>query len=760
MITRFESVPVPQAIGECHAIADALQSALGDVLEPVRFESMRQSLHGYEQLSPQEQADFRAAMGWRKAMFLEDGWLHDQLDAPRPADRAAFAAWSRTQLEPVRQRMARGDGMSSSGAASSADSIVAKTRSRDDLIADAERTCKLDLSGYGALNHWTHKRLPIDWFPDQSRMNKQVVHLAMRFTTFIPLVGGYVANGERKYLDMAYRLIADITWQVPGNVLIRWGIRTHWGIDALDVALRSYNLLELIGNGSGIDQSPGFSDDALMLLWKNTFWCGARGQEFWHPQNHNILFFESSNLAALGFYFPAFKDAKLWRESGQQRMIGGLRGAVLSDGCNVEAAPRYHFIYLREPYLTVKASEDAGIPLVEDFVETARRQGAKMANYWACVGSPTGTIPSLGDSSAMQCRAQLRISAEYYGAPFALAATSDDPTQWPAEKSAYLPQNRLAVMRSGWGPDDLWLVYALRGWHHGHDHRDTTHFELQAGSRQLLLDSGSIDYEANRLRGQETRAHNTLVVDDAIQFDGGTHDIRWYSNEHFDWCEALNVGFPGILHRRAICFLKPDCFVVLDRVTFNGPATRRKFDFHYHLPHDAKLTFDDRIAASNDADQWNIRLDFMGEPDWTLTRTEGFLAVGYLREVVGPVATFSACRDKGFTCVTLIQPTPPHRPPVATAKLIDVRATNGGPGTVIGGADGVGATIEHGTARWTLLWTDTGIGEKQAGELTTDGDLLIQRNDRIYVRRGSYVTQGQNPAPSEALHDQSEHVPD
>ena len=126
--------------------------------------------------------------------------------------------------------------------------------------------------------------------------------------------------------------------------------------------------------------------------------------------NHNILFFESSNLACLAFYFSAFKDAKQWRESGQQRMMGALHGAVLADGCNVEAAPRYHFIYLREPCLMMNASSDSGIPMIDGFAETARRQGAKMADYWARLCSPTGTVPSLvGTTSPVSHQAPLAM---------------------------------------------------------------------------------------------------------------------------------------------------------------------------------------------------------------------------------------------------------------------------------------------------------------------------------------------------------------
>ena len=48
------------------------------------------------------------------------------------------------------------------------------------------------------------------------------------------------------------------------------------------------------------------------------------------------------------------------------------------------------------------------------------------------------------------------------------------------------------------------------------------------------------------------------------------------------------------------------------------------------------------------------------------------------------MALFSSQRDKAFTCVTLVQPLRPEQSAAkATARLVDVRWTNGGPGTVI-----------------------------------------------------------------------------
>lgn len=739
MLTHFEAIPIPETLADCRRIADALESALGEVLPPVRFDTLRATLKNYDQLPAADQADLRAAMGWRQAMFLDDRWLHAEFTGA-PTDRPAFASWAVDQLANLRKRIDRPDGMSNSGTA------LLPPAEAGETIRLADAVMNLDLSGWAKPGYWKCDDA-VDWFVPREKVTPEVVQQALRLNTFVPLVSAFVHTGQRHYLDKAYRLIADLQWEVPGNVIRRLVIRTHWGIDALDVAVRSYHLMEIMANGTRQD---GFTPDQVMFLWKLAFWCGARGLEMWHRYNHNILMFESANLAAMGFYFPAFKASAVWREEAQKRLKGAMFGCVLSDGCNVEAAPRYHTIYLREPYLVMKAIEDTGLPALPGLPEATRTQGARLADYWAKLLSPTGTIPSLGDSSAMFVRAGLMTAAAYYDAPFALSTDPARPEGWPKQTSFYLPANRLAVMRSGWDKDALWLCCALRGWHHGHDHRDCTHFELQAGDRQLLIDSGSIDYTTNRLRGQETRAHNTLVVDGQVQLDGGAHDIRWYSHPHFDWCEALNLGFPGILHRRAVCFLKPDVFVVIDRVAFHGQAGRRKFELYYHFANDMNLTFSERSVQSTDAGRWNVKVDLLADEGWTLSLTRGFWASGFLQETPAPVAVLSSKRETASTVVTLIEPVRPGRSPKASARLAEVRCTDAADGSILTGAAGAGVTV----GQATILWTNPGIGENRCNNINTDGDLLITVGNSVYARNASYA----GPGAFTALHDQSETV--
>lgn len=63
MLTHFEAIPIPETLADCRRIADALESALGEVLPPVRFDTLRATLKNYDQLPAADQADLRAAMG-------------------------------------------------------------------------------------------------------------------------------------------------------------------------------------------------------------------------------------------------------------------------------------------------------------------------------------------------------------------------------------------------------------------------------------------------------------------------------------------------------------------------------------------------------------------------------------------------------------------------------------------------------------------------------------------------------------------------
>ena len=714
----FDFIPLPDTREECARIGAELQGALAGVLPGVRFEAMRDSLGRWDAMTPDEKLAFRRAMGWRRMMFLDDGWLWERIELPAEvagaASRQVFARWTRTQTETALARLAE-DG-------------ALPAKADDAAIEYAERLLKLDLSRAEKAGVWVHQGA-VKWLSGDSGIDDNVVIPALRLYPMVHLTQTFVQTGDERYLRGAVELLSDLTWEIPGNVINRCGgtgCRTHWGIDALDVAVRTEKTMAMaaIGRDAWVDRP-----DACALVWKVLGLCGERGMEFWHKSCHNIVFFEPAALGEMGFCFPCFRNSEAWRLAAQRRLTGALRGALLSDGTNYEGALGYHAAYAFWPQRVVEAARIARIPLDAEFRATYERKRTAALDVWAKVATPARTLPPMGDCWPQSVRDSLQKYGAEFGSPMALAVAADASEKWPEQKSFFLPQLRYAVMRSGWERGAVWCGFNLRGFHYGHDHYDLLHVEVQGGDTRLLPDSGCIDYGANRERSRATCAHNALVIDGRNQGPGLAADLRWHTSPEFDWAEGLSLTHEGVLHRRAVCFLKPDCFLVLDRVEFRSRGERR-CEFYWHLPAAREARLNER-AVRTAGEGWNVSLDFACGADWGLTQETGFLATTYLSWIDAPVARLSAACTAGFNVAALIRPQRPGADLESgwQVERAPVMWFNAGDGEPIPEGRAMGVIVRRPGRVEHILWCDPGYGEKRVGDWSTDGELLLTREE-------------------------------
>jgi hypothetical protein len=298
--TCFDFIPVPTDRASCVAVARDLETALQGRLPEARFARVQEALRNWESLAAEERGHLACALGWRRALFLEDGWLWERLDASAsPPARAACARWAAAQTDILKD-------LPGARAAEGAEADV--------CIAHAERILALDLSRPEKPGYWVH-RGAVDWTPRDEGIDNEVVIAALRLYPMLALARAHRLTGRAAFLRVAVDLLADLTWEIPGNLIRRVGLggcSTHWGIDALDVAIRTNNLMALY---SVVRTAPELTDEAAILIWKLLWFCGARGLEFWHKACHNIVFYEPAALGELGFLFPAFREAARWREA-------------------------------------------------------------------------------------------------------------------------------------------------------------------------------------------------------------------------------------------------------------------------------------------------------------------------------------------------------------------------------------------------------------------------------------------------------------
>ncbi len=179
----------------------------------------------------------------------------------------------------------------------------------------------------------------------------------------------------------------------------------------------------------------------------------------------------------------------------------------------------------------------------------------------------------------------------------------------PARPRANLPLSRLfspkavrsVVMRSGWGPDDTWILFKCGDYGDSHGHFDQGHFEIFRHG-QLALDSF---YGA-----KTTLYHNTILVNDP-------EDPK-DKGEQREFVRQIHASLPSYLadpivrtgeildyreigattyvlgdataayssakvksFTRQVVFLDRKIFVVFDAITVANPRFRRRFLLHY-----------------------------------------------------------------------------------------------------------------------------------------------------------------------------------
>ncbi len=283
----------------------------------------------------------------------------------------------------------------------------------------------------------------------------------------------------------------------------------------------------------------------------------------------NHLFRDAAGLVFAHELTGGVPDAWSWLE-------GQVREQVLPDGAHFERAPMYHALCLQD--------------LVEVAALAGSRRPAWLADAVARMGGwleamllGDGEIPLLGDGWLGEVDAQQLLGA----------ARAQGALQAPAAPERHgglvpLAVGRLrAVLRGGLhGPDEQL----------GHAHADLLSFELSAGPRRAISDTGTHGYDpgSERAHLRSTAAHNTLRIGAAEQLEtwgsfrvGRRGRARVYArgqSQNWDWVSASHDAYahlPGRpLHHRLLA-LCPRGALVVDCVTGSG-TQRIESALHEH----------------------------------------------------------------------------------------------------------------------------------------------------------------------------------
>jgi uncharacterized heparinase superfamily protein len=488
-----------------------------------------------------------------------------------------------------------------------------RDRDRAEAVAAGRFTHNGETRELGTEPDWLHADLPhdeewrIDW---------------VKFAYGLDLAHAFADTGDERFRATWERLVSSYIKAVPPD---------H---DAAEVTAR--RILNWIYAWQELGElSPGHAARLLGSIGEQA----AYVREHLAPgRNHRTLELYALLITALAL--PLLDDGLL--AFAIEQLEANLEQDFRADGVHVEASTHYHCIALRSFVGARENCRRYGIELSAAF----HNRLAKALDFAVHCRRPDGLIPMLSDADA--------------GDYSELLALAGDPQ--PTALTADFPDGGYHTQRSGWGPDDAFLIFDCGPLGEGgHGHYDLLSVEAFARGRPLLVDPGRFTYseEPPNLRHwfRGTAAHNTVTVDGRDQTpytrkrpDGPTAEGRFLGRTTAPGIDVLagEARSPAYdaLHQRRITFVHGRHWVIEDRLR---GETEHEYDLRLHLAPGHAAIDGETVRADGLTLQISGAAQIRLEPGW--------IAPQYGTRVEAPVVSARQWgRDATFTTIVVPEP--------------------------------------------------------------------------------------------------------
>ena len=411
---------------------------------------------------------------------------------------------------------------------------------------------------------------------------------------------------------------------------------------------------------------------------------------------NNVGIFHCKGFATVNAYFNEFTTHFQWA-TRLRGLITSITGYVTKpDGASAEGAIGYALYALDDMLGWVNPNVEIGITdprsaVIEGGLDSSIGRNIRNCFYYILdIVGPDYCDNQRGDGSSYVngFTGTFKKAYEAFGdKEFQYAATRGKYGVRREQLAAYYPSVRVASMRTGWEPKDLYLYHDVSS-QSSHAHSDHNNIIMFAYGQYLLTDQLYYSYTDNYWRPifHSTRQHNTVEIDNGQRVYTRTNTglvNDFIDNKIFTLTNmSTNQKDDTTTHTRNVVFVRPEFWIVSDYMK-TPSSTTRTYNQNWHVLPGANPTIDTDTGAArtNFNDSANLVIA-QAKVDGVTPRiaTDGVFSLGTGNKTENvPFMEYKQSRAGNAIYDTLIIPEEFGNKITATAERIDLEdVTNNG----------------------------------------------------------------------------------
>ncbi|QTN00776.1 hypothetical protein ERJ70_16710 [Sediminibacillus dalangtanensis] len=433
------------------------------------------------------------------------------------------------------------------------------------IVADNILSDLYKISSYGTFDFSTG--IPWGETPVKGKEMSRSYYRALHGQFYLnDLIEAYKKTGNEEYIQKGYEIIKD------------WIDNNPYGNPAHDLSWHDEGTAKrLITWLNYFDSAKStLNKEQLKFLFSHMIeHADILLTDDFHTTNTNHGMFQDEALIAFGDYFDSFSKSSLYSLIGKKRLQDYFDFIVSREGVHLEHSPGYHQIVAN----SVKGYKDFFHANGDDTqYHYYKNLYDKMADYYAWIIKPDGTLPLIGDTfSEVEPSTTLWQDNEYY--QYSLTQGKDGIM--PNNTSVVFEDAGYAIFRDEWNKGiDATYIHFTAAYHTDyHKHSDDLSVWIYAKGHDLITEAGpnGYDYDLPFTEfGYSSYAHNTLIVNDSgLPRTDGKYDSTYLSDYYIDdklsSVTGVNKRYEDVQHTRNLKYEKNS-----QKITVNDTITSNK----------------------------------------------------------------------------------------------------------------------------------------------------------------------------------------